>query len=143
VKITKHLKWVTGFPLLAASIIGACVSEYHLNGGSNLLWLGLAIVPLLPIPAPGRAWAELRGYGMSIYAERWMFGQSFLKSKVKQFTGFAYFLMWPFRGYVEKKLKRYQSDAEQGILRDEVYSHCWEWLSSNLDGVHKPQGATK
>lgn len=142
VAVKRDMKWATGFPLLVGSLVAMVWFEGKTNGASNLLWFLLSILPLAPWPSPGRMWAELRGYGMSVHAEYWLWGHSFIGAKIKQFTGPNYYFMWPFTRYIYRKLVRYQSDARQGILRGKVYSHCWDWING-IEGVHKPQGATK
>lgn len=65
----------------------------------NLWWL-LCLVFLLPLPSPGRMWLEMRGYRRSVELGRSS------KSLVKQFTGKAYYFMWPFPKHVEKMLSK-------------------------------------
>jgi hypothetical protein len=70
-------------------------------------WFLLFFLFLLPIPSPGRAWAEFRGYRMSIAVYYWLSGQKVdLKWIVDQFVSSNYYFMWPFRGYLMKKFQK-------------------------------------
>lgn len=64
---------ITGFPLVLLSVVASVFLAIHFTGW-GALWLAGSAVFLLPLPAPGRAWAELRGYGMSLYVEQKLFG---------------------------------------------------------------------
>ena len=81
------------------------------------LWFLLFFLFLLPIPSPGRAWAEFRGYRMSIAVYYWLSGQKVdLKWIVDQFVSSNYYFMWPFRGYL---MKKFQKEFDQ-IKKDEL-----------------------
>lgn len=125
--LTFKLRRVTGFPMLLGSVVGALWLTAHLEGLSAL-WLAGASLLLAPWPAPGRTWAELRGYGMSIYLELRLFEKTSIEPKVLQFTGPAYYWMWPFSGYIQDKLKKYKTDAEAGKLNDPVFAHVREFF---------------
>lgn len=75
-------------PLALLSFLGF-VSPWFLL---NLLWLAA----LAPWPAPGREWAELRGYTMSMAVNYWRYG-SVADGTVEwiepQFTGWPYYKM--------------------------------------------------
>lgn len=58
----------------------------------NLVWL----CALVPWPAPGREWAELRGYTMSMAVNYWRYGSiapGTLEWIEPQFTGWSYYKM--------------------------------------------------
>ena len=81
------------------------------------LWFLLFALCLLPIPSPGRAWAEIRGYRMSIAVYYWISGQKVdLKWIVDQFVSSSYYFMWPFRGWL---MKKFQKEFEK-IKNDEL-----------------------
>tara|TARA_Y100000296_G_C5137776_1_gene239193 strand:- start:438 stop:1103 length:666 start_codon:yes stop_codon:yes gene_type:complete len=63
-----------------------------------------ALLFLLPLPSPGRAWLEYRGYCMSIAAHYWLTGSKYnIDYVVKQFTTGAYYWMFPFKSFLKKK----------------------------------------
>ena len=76
--------------------------------GNSPLWY-LCLLFLLPIPSPTRAWLEFRGYRMTLavwahfLGSNWRYGR-FVDSIVeKQFSGSAYYWMFPFDRYLVKK----------------------------------------
>jgi len=77
----------------------------------TMWWFGAFLLALLPWPAPGRKWAEMRGYGMSISAAIWSGYEPDLEAIAKQFTGPAYFWMWPFKGSVMQQLQKHVEAA--------------------------------
>lgn len=76
-------------------------------------WFWLFLLALLfaaPIPSPGRAESEIRGYGMSCKVRVWkgeVLDANYLKWCADAFTTSAYYFMWPFRKNVEKRLREY------------------------------------
>lgn len=74
------------------------------------LWFLLFLLFLLPFPAPWRAKAEIRGYGMSCKTHEWAgecIDEYFIKFYVKQFTSPSYYYMYPFKKRVEKRIRKY------------------------------------
>lgn len=64
------------------------------------LWALVALAFLGPGPAPGRRDIERRGYLMSLAVNYWRYGNARIEQFqdiVRQFTGWAYYLMWPFK----------------------------------------------
>lgn len=96
------------------------------------IWTGpwglLGLTPLvlaLPWPSPGRKNIELRGYMMSMAVNYWRYG-SIREQTVEwiagQFTGSAYYFMWPFGGDIRAKLWQAARDIESGkVLNDPVF----------------------
>lgn len=89
---------------LALLSLGALAAIWWLPA----LWFLTALVFLAPIPAPFRAWFEIRGYRMSLLVmteggppAEWM-----LDWASKYFVGSDYYWMWPFKGSVERALAR-------------------------------------
>jgi len=81
------------------------------------LWFLLFLLFFLPLPSPGRAWAEFRGYRMTIAVYYWLSGQKVdLKWVVEQFVGSSYYFMWPFRGML---MRRFQKEFEK-IKKNEL-----------------------
>ena len=80
-------------------------------------WFFLFFLAVLPIPSPGRTWAEIRGYRMTIAVYYWLSGQKVdFKWVVDQFISSNYYFMWPFRGWL---MKRFQKEFEK-IKKDEL-----------------------
>ena len=67
------------------------------------IWFLLCLLFLAPLPSPGRAWAEVRGYRMTIAVYFWLTaGRYNLDHIVGHFTGPNYFWMWPFKKHIER-----------------------------------------
>jgi hypothetical protein len=124
---TFKLRRITGFPLLVLSLLGT-IGLMAWQEGWSALWLASTAVLLAPLPAPGRKWAELRGYGMSIFLELKLLGRTSIDRKVRQFTGPAYYFMWPFAAYIRRRLEKYEADARAGRLKDPVFVHVQEFF---------------
>lgn len=74
----------------------------------NLLWL----TALAPWPAPGREWAELRGYTMSMAVNFWRYGgieDGTVEWIEPQFTGWPYY-----------KMSRRSSEKMRELLRERI-----------------------
>lgn len=75
------------------------------------LWFLLCLVFLLalaPLPAPGRRDIELNGYEMSLSVTYWRSGvlsDSDFEWYAQQFSGPAYYFMWPWHKAVMNELK--------------------------------------
>ena len=98
------------FPQLL--IILALLAFFAFINPLYLLFL-IALAFAAPIPAPGRTWAELRGYGMSLKVKQWK-GKKNIKADdyIEQFTSANYYFMCPFSNYVKKKLQMYLDSDE-------------------------------
>jgi len=84
-------------------------------------WFLLFLLFFLPIPSPGRAWAEFRGYRMTIAAYYWLSGTKInIKWVVDQFTTSNYYFMWPFQGWLIKKFNKEFEKIEKGELSPEL-----------------------
>ena len=69
-------------------------------------WFFLAILCILPFPAPWRTKFELRGYTISMACRYWLLGREpDYHFFIKQFTGPNYYFMCPFEDYVRSCLK--------------------------------------
>jgi len=101
-------------PILVPLIIFGILSPYFLLSLVTLAFLA-------PIPSPGRKSAEMRGYGMSIKVNTWLHGgvnQSYIDWCANQFTGSAYFYMWPFESNVKKELAEWADVHNVSCLSD-------------------------
>ena len=84
-------------------------------------WFLLFFLFLLPVPSPGRAWAEFRGYRMTIAVYYWLSGQKVdLKWIVDQFVSSNYYFMWPFRSYLMKKFQKEFEKIKKDKLTTEL-----------------------
>ena len=127
VAISFKLRKLTGFPLLALSLLMAVALSFELDG-LGALWLVGSLVFLAPIPAPGRYWAEHRGYGGSITFELALHGRTSIDGKVKKFTGPDYYWMMPIAAWVAAKLKSYETRARKGDVSDPAFLHVLEFI---------------
>lgn len=110
-----------------------------------IVGLFLAIVFVLPLPAPWRTNYEIRGYTMTLIAlsilwkkqgksEEWIFTNLNEIIKImdeKFFKSSAYYFMWPFG--VENKLKQIVTDIKTGdiFIEDSVYSQSCDAVLGN------------
>lgn len=92
------------------------------------LWFLLALVFLLalaPLPAPGRRDIEFNGYTMSMAVFQWRHGMltdAMFEHTAAQFTGSAYYFMWPFKADIMYRLKLKAQDVRTGmILQDPLF----------------------
>jgi len=98
----------------------------------SFLWFLLC---LLPWPSPGRAWLEFRGYRMNFAINYWILLSENPQNKekhytflencditwvIKQFTGHAYYFMFPFEKYIEKKFRQALLDIRDDKLNAEL-----------------------
>ena len=109
--------------LLALGAIGAIWSPWWLL---CLLFLLL----LAPIPSPGRAYIEIRGYRVNMMLERMRAEYSDPQGYAEwaantQFCSAAYFFMFPFKSYVVGKL------LETEYEKEEIYSKIKKWFELN------------
>jgi hypothetical protein len=127
VAINKDIRRYTGFPLL---VIG-CLFSVGLSVwfvGWQTLWLLAALIFVAPIPAPGRKWAEMRGYGMSIFVEIALFGLTEITRKAKQFTGPDYYFMWPFKKAVRDELMMWEIRSRGGLIKGKEFAHVHKFF---------------
>jgi len=85
----------------------------------------LFLLLLAPIPAPGRAWAEIRGYHTNMMVTRLIGHDPKYYAEWAadtQFCSPAYYFMFPFRDYVINKL------METEYEKEEIYIKIKNWL---------------
>ena len=79
------------------------------------LWFLLALLFLLPLPSPGRAWLEFRGYRMTAAVHYWLHGQRVNTMWIeRQFTSSSYYWMFPFKKFLSKRILKAVKDIESG-----------------------------
>jgi len=107
--------------IFAMIALGALGAFWYLP----MLWCLLALLFLLPLPSPVRAWAEFRGYTMSMAARYWRRGSidwAYMRFVERKFTGPDYLFMWPFKGLVRRRLEKERLRIESGgILEDPLF----------------------
>ena len=81
-----------------------------------LLFLGF----LAPLPSPGRAFIEFRGYRMSMAVAYWMGYKVKPSNYIQQFTKSGYYWMFPFKSVVESVLESELCKIESGVLSPEL-----------------------
>lgn len=102
--------------LFALLSLGALAAIWASNW--FLLFLA-ALACLLPLPAYWRMRWELRGYAMSMAVDAWRNGSVTAATKrmtLDNFTGSAYYFMWPFRKGMERRL----DEAEKSIHNGDI-----------------------
>ena len=97
-----------------------CFAPFALLAFWNL-WFLLFLLCALPIPSPGRAWAEIRGYRMTMAVYYWLSGQKVdIKWMVEQFVGPSYYFMWPFRKWLMKRFNKEFEKIKNNELAPEL-----------------------
>lgn len=80
----------------------------------NLWWL-LALLFLLPVPSPGRAWLEFRGYRMTMAINWYLIGAETNTVWIEnQFTKSSYYWMMPFRGFIGSHISKALENIKSG-----------------------------
>jgi|TARA_R110002020_G_scaffold473291_1_gene702365 hypothetical protein len=126
----KHMWWLFNILYLSPQIFSLLAFGAFWN--LSYLWFLLC---LLPWPSPGRAWLEFRGYRMSLAIFYWNILKEDPENKekyytfleyyditwiVKQFTGPAYYFMFPFKSYVERKFRKSLMNIRDNKLSPEL-----------------------
>ena len=84
-------------------------------------WFLLFLFCLLPLPSPGRAWAEFRGYRMTIAVYYWLTGGKYdIEHVVHQFVSSNYYWMFPFGGFIREHFEKAFKDIQQDKLTSEL-----------------------
>jgi hypothetical protein len=127
---------IYGFPQILALLAIPLAIILVLSTGSWLGLLGLLLLALAaPLPSPGRVWAELRGYRVSLSCLYWYGGiapdleQAYIEEFLSYFVNSSYYFMgYFFKSYIQKRLqffldelkagRGYQGDAYLTAVRD-------------------------
>jgi hypothetical protein len=100
--------------------------------GSTFLLFLLSFLFLLPLPAPFRMWTELRGYrtnmlnAILVRKTNKISLDGYVEYLEKQFTGAAYYWMWPFASHIKGLLMK-----EEILHKDEWFVSIKEWYKAN------------
>ena len=80
----------------------------------NMWWL-LTLLFLLPLPSPGRAWLEMRGYRMTMAINWYVGGMETNTVWIEdQFAKSNYYWMMPFRGLVASHIQKSLENIKSG-----------------------------
>ncbi len=79
-----------------------------------------ALLFLAPIPSPGRAFIEFEGYCTTAAVYQWMGIVVPMSYLIGGFTNFAYYLMWPFKRFLNKCFTKFMADTRLGIMTDDL-----------------------
>ena len=114
----KRLKLLFNFLYLFPQILAVFALLYPINP-----WCLLFLLCLLPIPSLGRAWAEFRGYRMSMATYYWLSGERYnAQFMTHQFTSSGYYWMFPFgsflKGVFDREYKKIVADDLSPELRE-------------------------
>ena len=114
----KRLKLFFNFLYLVPQILTVFALLFPYNA-----WFLLFLICLLPIPSPGRAWAEFRGYRMTMAVYYWLTGVEYdYDHMTRQFISSNYYWMFPFKKFVrrwfEKEFIKIREDDLTPELRE-------------------------
>lgn len=109
-KDRKRLGWFFNILYLSPQIF----TLFAFGAFWNLWWL-LALLFLLPLPSPGRAWLEWRAYKVTVAIHHHLSGDRISVFWLRnQFTGSSYYWMLPFKGLVERHILKTIENVESG-----------------------------
>ena len=112
----KRLGLFFNFLYMTPQILAVFALLYPYNN-----WFLLFLICLLPLPSFGRAWAEYRGYRMSMAVFYWIYGIQYnIEHIVYQFTSSNYYWMFPFRSYIRNKFAKQYEKIRQDTLSSEM-----------------------
>lgn len=84
-------------------------------------WWLLCMLFLAPIPAPMRTYWELRGYAITDAVQYKSTGSfTNIDWMIKQFSGSAYFFMWPFKKDIRNRILTNRSLIQEGKLNEKI-----------------------
>lgn len=108
------------------------IAPIALLGFWHWWFLIIAAACALPLPAYFRMKMEVEAYQISMAVTYWMTGnvpQSNIEYIKKNFTGWNYYKMWPFKSSIDKKLlKKYEEIKNGEILKDLYPRQIYEYL---------------
>jgi hypothetical protein len=114
---------IIGFLGIAYAL--ALIPLLLLGAPLSLLWGLLALLCLAPLPAPGRALLELRGYTVTLAIDFWSNSiqdeDEYINWLVTQFTGPNYYYMFPFKTFVKGYFKSKLEELKTGTLKLDAY----------------------
>lgn len=115
------------FPqILTLFLVGYILTNASLHGFTWDCWPLVFVIPLAaPLPAYWRMKFEFDAYCVSMAVRHWCrndVGFSYIERLIDNFTGGAYYFMWPFRNYLRKRfLKKLEWIKSPKIANDPYY----------------------
>jgi hypothetical protein len=101
-----------------------------------LLWGCTSLIFLAPLPAFGRASAEIRGYTVSMAVDFWSGTledeQAYIDWLVDTFSGPAYYWMWPAKAWVRSYFDQKLQELKTGTFVLDPYLMSCKVLSKEL-----------
>jgi hypothetical protein len=101
-----------------------------------LLWGLLSLLFLAPLPAYGRAMAEIRGYTVSLAVNFWSRQLEdetlYINWLVDVFSGPGYYYMWPFKSWVRAYFNQKLLELKNGTFVLDSYLAACKVLSKDL-----------
>ncbi len=88
--------------------------------GLQWLWFLCSLVFLLPLPAYWRMKFEMEAYTQTIlvsYEVHGFVSESMVSRIARNFTGPAYYFMWPLKGYVQRRLESIVDGVQRGRIK--------------------------
>jgi len=104
---------------LFLAILIAIVTSFFLPWWVTVACSVLCVLCVLPLPAYWRMEWELRGYTMNLAVNFWRYGSinpSTVEWIAKQFTGWGYYKMWPFKADMLRRLENATDEIKAGHL---------------------------
>ena len=115
-KDRKKLGWLFNLLYLSPQIFSLLALMAFFNP-----WFLLSLLCLLPLPSPGRAWLEFRGYRMSMAVHYWTRNRCIdIDWIVSQFAGSNYYFMLPLRKLLTKAYEREFEKIKNNDLTSEL-----------------------
>ena len=136
--------WVFGAAYLLPQLVGILGIVYTIVVGLALLfgaplallWGCTSLLLLAPLPAFGRACAEIRGYTVSLAVGFWSgtLGDEevYLNELVDIFSGPSYYYMWPFKSWVKSYFAQKLQELKTGTFVLDSYLAACKALSKEL-----------
>lgn len=123
-KDRKKLGWLFNILYLSPQLFALLA----LGAFWNIWWLA-ALLFLLPLPSPGRAWLEFRAYKMTVVLHWHLTGDRISPYWLQsQFTGSGYYWMFPFKKSMERRILNVIEDVESGKFLSPEISEILEVL---------------
>jgi len=133
----RRLWWFYSWVVLG---VASCLTIAIWKTQWQTFWIAGAVLVLSPFPLNflgatyGRAWAEFRGYCMSMAIRYWRTGSvpgATLANWMTHFWGGNYVFMCPWKGHVERKFQTNYRRIESGdILKDPVFRAVYEIMKA-------------
>ena len=90
--------------------LGSLLALLSIWFSNRWLWALCCLGFLAPLPAFGRMLIERQGYLMTLCVVWWTFGEEMARNELnhclRQFTGPAYYFMWPFKEHLRRWFER-------------------------------------